>query len=68
MPEAKMLVMRRSVILWIGTGLLLGFNIVAASQQSLTLVYWALGLTAAFALSGIGFGVWAARQVTARTK
>lgn len=68
MPDANVLVMRRAVILWIGAGLLLGFNIFAASQQSLLLVFWALALTAAFALFGIGFGVWAARQVTARPK
>ena len=68
MPEANVLVMRRAVFLWVGAGLLLGFNIFAASQQSLTVVYWALALTAAFALFGIAFGVWAAKQITARPK
>ncbi len=68
MPEANVLVMRRAVILWVGASLLLGFNIFAASQQSLTLVYWALAPTAAFAIFGVGFGVWAAKHVTARPK
>jgi Na+-transporting NADH:ubiquinone oxidoreductase subunit NqrD len=67
MPEANILVMRRAVILWVGAGLLLGFNIFAASQQNMTLVMWALALTAAFSLFGIGFGIWAARKVTARS-
>lgn len=65
MPEANVVVMRRAVIIWVGAGLLLGLNIFAASQPSLTLVYWALALTAAFALFGAGFGVWAAKQVSA---
>ena len=68
MPEANALVMRRAVILWVGAGLLLGFSIFAASQQSLTLVYWALTLSAAFAVFGIGFGISAAKKVTARPK
>jgi hypothetical protein len=66
MPEANILVMRRAVILWVGAGLLLGFNIFAASQQSMPLVMWALALTGAFSLFGIAFGIWAARKVTAR--
>jgi hypothetical protein len=33
----------------------------------MTLVMWALALTAAFSLFGIGFGIWAARKVTARS-
>jgi Na+-transporting NADH:ubiquinone oxidoreductase subunit NqrD len=66
MPEANALVMRRSLILWIGAGLLFGFSIFAASQQSLSLVYWALALSAAFAIFGIAFGIWAARKVTAQ--
>lgn len=66
MPETNALVMRRAVILWIGAGLLLGFNIFAASQGSHPLVMGALGLSAVFAAFGIAFGVWAARKVTAR--
>jgi Na+-transporting NADH:ubiquinone oxidoreductase subunit NqrD len=68
MPDANAVVMRRAVILWIGAGLLLGFNIFAASQQSLSLVHWALALSAAFAVFGIGFGVWAAKKVAERPK
>lgn len=68
MPEANALVMRRAVILWVGAGLLLGFNIFAALQHSLTVVYWALALSAAFAVVGVGFGVWAAKTMTARRK
>lgn len=66
MPEANVLVMQRAVILWVGAGLLLGFNIFAASQQSLSLVYWALLLSGAFALFGIAFGIWAAKKVSAQ--
>ena len=65
MSNANSLVMQRAVILWVGAGLLIGFNIFAASQRSPTLVYWALALTGAFALFGIAFGIWAARKVTA---
>lgn len=65
MAEANVLVMRRTVILWIGSGLIMGFNIFAASQQSLSLVYWALAITGAFALFGIAFGIWAAKKVSA---
>ena len=66
MPEANLLVMRRAAILWVGSGLILGFNIFAASQQDLQLIRWALALTAIFALFGIAFGIWAAKKVTAR--
>ena len=64
MSKAHVLVMRRSVVLWIGAGLLMGFNIFAASQSSLTLVYWALALTGAFSVAGVAFGIWAGRTVT----
>jgi hypothetical protein len=65
MVNANTLVMRRAVILWVGAGLLMGFNIYAASQRSPALIYWALALTGAFALFGIAFGIWAARKITA---
>ena len=68
MTEANVLVMKRAMFLWIGAGLLLAFNIFAASQQSASLVYWALALTGAFAVFGIGFGVWAARKVSSRSE
>ena len=66
MSKANLLVMRRAIILWIGSGLLLGFNIFAASQQDVELIRWTLVLTAAFALFGIAFGIWAAKKVTVR--
>lgn len=56
--------MRRSVLLWIGGGLVLGLNIFAASQQNASMIYVALAVTALFAIFGTCFGVWAARVVT----
>ena len=66
MREANLLVLRRAAILSVGSGLPLGLNIFAASQQSPQLIHWALVLTAIFALFGIVFGIWAAKKVTAR--
>jgi uncharacterized membrane protein YqjE len=66
MQEANILVMRRAAILWTGSALVTGFNIFAAYAQDQRLVMWALAMTAAFALFGVAFGVWAARKVTAR--
>ncbi|MCD2324287.1 hypothetical protein LQ953_09710 [Sphingomonas sp. IC-56] len=66
MGNANVMVMRRAVILWVGAGLLLGFNIFAASQASYELTMWAPVLSAAFSIFGIVFGVWAARKVTVR--
>lgn len=66
MRDANILVLQRSTYLWIGSGLLLGFIIFAASLNSRPLIDLALALTAAFALIGIAFGIWAARKVTAR--
>lgn len=66
MDNANATVIRRSAILWIGTGLILSFNLFAASQADYGLTRWALGLTGGFALFGVAFGVWAARKVTAR--
>jgi hypothetical protein len=67
MGDVNAMVMRRSVILWAGAGLLMGFNIFVASRASERLVMWALGLNAAFALFGIAFGIWAARKVAAQS-
>lgn len=64
MTDGHAIVMRRSIILWIGTGLLIAFNLFAASQQTPALTYAALVATGLFALFGIGFGIWAARTVT----
>ena len=57
-------VMRRATFLWIGAGLILGFNIFAAYAQSQAAVYAALAASGMFALVGIAFGIWAARVVT----
>ncbi|RIA35362.1 hypothetical protein DFR49_4339 [Hephaestia caeni] len=64
MTDGHQIVMRRSMILWIGTALLIAFNVFAASQHSVALTYAALAATGAFALFGIGFGIWAAHMVT----
>jgi len=66
MMEPHALVMRRSIILWIGTFIVVGFNLFAASQQEASITYTALILTGAMAVFGIGFGLWAARTVTKR--
>ena len=63
MNAASVTVMKRAMYLWIGTGLVMGFNIFAAYQASEIAVYSALALTGLFALVGIGFGIWAARTV-----
>lgn len=60
MMDGHALGVRRSMILWIGTALLIAFNLFAATQQSAALTYAALAVTGAFAL----FGIWAARTVT----
>lgn len=66
MRNANMLVMQWAAILWIGSGLVTGFGIFAAYRQDMNLILWALAVTAAFALFGVGFGIWAARKITAR--
>ena len=63
MDQANVTVMRRTVWLWIASGLILGLNIFAAYRQSEALIYATLAVTAVFALAGIGFGIWAARTV-----
>lgn len=66
MTDAHVLVMQRAVVLWVGSGLLLGFNIFAAFQGRMDLVMGALAASGAFAVFGIAFGIWAARRITAR--
>lgn len=53
-------VIARSVYLWIASAAVIGFNTAAAVAQDAQLAYAALALTAALALGGIGFGIWAA--------
>jgi hypothetical protein len=64
MNSADMLVMKRSVFLWIGAALVMGLNASAAYHPSKLIIYTALATTALYALVGIGFGIWAARTVT----
>src|SRR3546814_2751401 len=66
MTDSHQIVMRRSMILWIGTALLIAFNLFAASQHSFALTYAALAATGVFALFAIGFGIWAARMEIGR--
>jgi len=63
MTEATKLVWRRSVILWIGAGLVTALNYIAATFGDQTLTYGALAVTGMFALFGIGFGIWAGRTL-----
>ena len=58
MTEPHALVMRRSIILWIGTAVVIGFNLFAASQHETSMVYAALILTGSMAVlvSGLVFG------------
>lgn len=64
MTEAHIRVVRCAVNLWIALGLLLTFNTIATATGDVTLVRWSLGLTCGFAILGVAFGIWAARQVT----
>ena len=64
MTEAHIRVMRCAVNLWIALGLLLTFNTIATTTGDVTLVRWSLGLTGGFAVLGVTFGIWAARQAT----
>ncbi|HEV7660124.1 MAG TPA: hypothetical protein VGO55_09795 [Allosphingosinicella sp.] len=66
MTEPRALVMRRSIILWIGTAIVVGFNLFAALRQEPSTTYAALVLTGSLAVFAIGFGIWAARTLTKR--
>ena len=59
MADAHRLIVRRSIILWIATGVTIAFNLFAASRHDPMVTYLALGLTGLVALGGIGFGLWA---------
>ena len=63
MREPYFTVMRRSVPLWIGAGLLTALNAFVFSQPASSLTFVALACSAAFALFGIGFGLWAGKQL-----
>jgi hypothetical protein len=66
MTEPHALVMRRSIILWIATAMVVGFNLFAAFRQDPPTTYAALALTGGLAVFAIGFGIWAARTMTKR--
>lgn len=66
MTEPHALVMRRSILIWIGTAIVTGFNLFAAFRHEPSTTYIALVLTGSFALFAIGFGIWAARAMTKR--
>jgi Flp pilus assembly protein protease CpaA len=68
MTEPHTLVMRRSIILWVGTALVIAFNLFAAFRQDFATTYAALVLTGGLAVFGIGFGIWAARTMTRRQR
>src|SRR3546814_5215944 len=59
--DGNQIVMRRSMILWIGTALLIAFNLFAANQPSFALTHAALVATGLFAPFATGSGIWAAR-------
>jgi hypothetical protein len=60
-------VLRKSVILWVGTGILLAMCGVALYSRDESLVYVVLALTACFSIYGIFFGIWAARRLSKET-
>jgi len=64
MAEANLLVLRRSAIPWVGAGLLISLNTLAALIGDLGLVRASLALTGGFAIFGIGFGIWAGRKLS----
>jgi len=66
MQEPNRTVMKRSIPLWIGAVLLMTLNGLAAALPSLPLIYLALACSGAYALYGIGFGIWVGRRLAAR--
>jgi hypothetical protein len=64
MPPGNAAVLRKAVILWVGTGILLGLCGVALYSRDESFVYVVLGLTACFAIFGIFFEIWAARRLS----
>jgi len=66
MTEPHALVMRRSILLWVATAAVVGFNLFAAFRRDPSTTYAALVLTGALAVLAIGFGRWAARALTKR--
>ena len=63
---ARKRVMLWSIPLWIGAGTLPGLNIMAGLSGHRDWLMASLTRTGAYALCGVGFGIWAARTVTRR--
>src|SRR3546814_14232512 len=68
MTDSHQIVMRSSMILWLGKELLIALNLFAESQHSFALHYAALAANAVFAPLEICFGIWARRMVTRRSE
>ena len=68
MTDAAALIVRRTTILWIATGLCFVLILTAASTGSIPLLKVALAYTAVYALAGIAFGIWAGRTVSRRIR
>ena len=64
MDQASYTVLRRSLVLWIGAATVISLLTAVAVLQDPAFTYAVLALTGAFALFGIGFGIWAANLLT----
>jgi hypothetical protein len=67
MNEVAIMILKRSIWLWVGTALVITLNTVAAMVGGVTLVYATLIITGLFALVGIGFGLWVGRTLAKST-
>jgi hypothetical protein len=56
------------MILWIGVGLVISLNAIAAMIGSRHRVDVALAVTAGFALTAVGFGIWVGRVLPLSAK
>jgi membrane associated rhomboid family serine protease len=63
MTDAHLTIVRRSVLLWIGAGLVMTLLALAAGLNDPALVRIALAVSAAYAVLGLAFGVWAGRLI-----
>lgn len=62
MPTVNKGLLRQPFVLWSCCIALLCFDFFAVARGGYQLFFWALGLTAAFAILGIGLGISAARN------
>ena len=63
MPRNIRTVWRNSLILWIGTAVVISLDLTAGILGSEAWTCAALALTGMFALFGIGFGIWVGRTL-----